>query len=37
MTQVAVELPLFSDPSYQYSISLENRSRQLIFNWNDRT
>lgn len=37
MTQVAVELPLFSDPSYQYNISLENRSRQLIFNWNDRT
>jgi hypothetical protein len=37
MTQVAIELPLYSDPSYQYSASIENQSRQFRFNWNDRT
>lgn len=37
MTAVYVELPLFSDPSYQYGAAVENRARQFKFNWNDRT
>ncbi len=37
MTQVAIELPLYSDPSYQYSASVENKSRLFRFKWNDRT
>ncbi len=37
MTQVSVTLPLFKEPSYQYSIALEKISRTVKFNWNDRT
>lgn len=37
MVKIATEIPLFSDPIYQYNISIENRSRQLRFKWNDRT
>ena len=37
MVSVYVELPLYTDPSYQYNASLENQSRRFRFNWNDRT
>jgi hypothetical protein len=37
MTSVYVELPLYSDPSYQYNAPVENQSRRFKFNWNDRT
>lgn len=37
MTSIAVELPLYSDPSYQYNAAVENKSRVFKFNWNDRS
>ena len=37
MTTLAVELPLYSEPSYQYNAAVENQSRLFRFNWSDRT
>jgi hypothetical protein len=37
MATLAVELPLFAEPSYQYNAAIENQSRLFKFSWNDRT
>lgn len=37
MTTISIELPMYSEPSYQYNAPVENQSRLFKFNWNDRT
>ena len=37
MKQVITELPLYSDPHFSYSVSLEKVNRALEFKWNSRT
>ncbi|PUB40056.1 hypothetical protein C8K58_11442 [Pseudomonas sp. GV047] len=37
MTQtVSIEMPLYSDTKYRYGISLEGKSYQFTFYWNER-
>lgn len=36
MSTVYVEMPLYSDDKYRYSISLEGQSWQFTFYWNTR-
>ena len=37
MAQVFTELPLYSDPFYEYRIALEDQARVVSFRWQDRT
>lgn len=37
MTQISTELPLYSDPFYEYRIALEDEARAITLRWQDRT
>jgi len=37
MATIFTRVPLFTEPSYQYSLALENQTRLLKFQWNTRS